>query len=58
MSSVVFMDHRIFWNTKTFKMWTKVEDDATDSVVGLNENEQEPGSINKDTDITDYQEPK
>ena len=39
-------------------MRTKVEDDATDSVVGLNENEQEPGSINKDTDVTGDQEPK
>ena len=58
MSSVVVMDHRIFWNTKKIKMPTKVDTDATDSVMGLNDNEQEPGGINKYTDVTDDQEPK
>ena len=38
-------------------MPTKVDTDATDSVMGLNDNEQEPGSINKYTDVTYDQEP-
>ena len=37
---------------------SKVDADATDSVMGLNENEQEPGGIKKDSNATDYQEPK
>ena len=39
-------------------MPTKVAADATDAVMGLNKNEQEPGGINKETDVTDNQEPK
>ena len=38
-------------------MTTKVNADATDAVMGLNDNDQEPGGINKDTNITDDQEP-
>ena len=39
-------------------MPTKVDTDATDAVMSLNDNEQEPGCINKDTDVTDDQEPR
>ena len=38
-------------------MPTKLDADATYSVVGLNYNDQEPGDINKDTNVTDDQEP-
>ena len=58
MSSVVVIDHIFFWNTKIFKIPTKVDADATDYFMGLNENEQELGGINKDSDVTDDQEPK
>ena len=55
MYSVVVLDHRFFWITKTFKIPTKLYYDATDDVMGLNDNSQEPGGINKDTDVTDDQ---
>ena len=42
-----------FFNTKTFKMPTKVYSDATHSFMGLNYNEQEPGGINKDSNVMD-----
>ena len=58
MSSVVVMDHRFFWNTKTFKIPNKLDYGATDAVMGINDNEQEPGGINKETVVTDDQEPK
>ena len=35
-------------------MPTKVDADATDAAMGLNENDQEPVGINKNTDVTDY----
>ena len=38
-------------------MPTKVDTYVTDSVMGLNDNEQETGGINKYTDVTDDQEP-
>ena len=44
-----------FFEIKTFKMPTKIEYDATDAVMGLHENDQEPGGINKNTDVTDDQ---
>ena len=58
MSSVVVLARRFFWNTKTFKIPTRVDDDATDYGMGVNDNDQEPGGINKNTDVTDDQEPK
>ena len=58
MSSVVVLDHIFFLNTKTFKIPTKVDSDTTDAIMGINENDQEPGVINKNTDITDDKEPK
>ena len=58
MSSVFILAHRFFWNTKKIRIPTKVDATKTDDVFVLNKNDQEPGSINKDTDITDYQEPK
>ena len=58
MSSVVVLDHIYILNTKTFKMPTKVDADAMNAAMGLNENEQEPAGINKDTNVTDDQEPK
>ena len=39
-------------------MPTKVDADSTYDVMGLNDNSQEPGGINKDTYVMDYQEPK
>ena len=45
----------IFLNAKTFKMRTKIDAGATGDIIGLNDNEQEPGSINKDSDVTDDQ---
>ena len=58
MPSVVVLDHIFCWNTKTFKIPTKLDIDATDDVMGLNKNYQEPGGINKYVDVTDDQEPK
>ena len=58
MSSVVVLDHRIFWDTITFKIPPKVVANATDYVICLNKNYQEQGDINKYTDITYDQEPK
>ena len=58
MSSAVVLDHRLFWNTKTFKMPTKVDANETDHVMGLNENDQEPGGTNKKYYVTDDQKPK
>ena len=55
MSSVIVPDHRFFWDAKTFKIPTKVDADATDAVMGLNKNEQEPGGINKNNNVTDDQ---
>ena len=52
-----------FWLTdfvdiqKTFKIITKVDSDSTDYFMGLNNNDQEPGGINKNTNVTDDQEP-
>ena len=48
----------MFWNAKKIEIPTKVDTGATDSVMGLNYNEQEPGGIKKYTDVTDDQEPK
>ena len=45
MSSVVVLSHRFFWNTKTFKIPTKVDADATNTVMGLNENYKKPRGI-------------
>ena len=42
----------MYWNTKTFKISTKVDADATDYVMVLNDNYQEPGGINKNYDLT------
>ena len=39
-------------------MPTKVDADATDDVMVINENYQEPGGINKSTNLTDDQELK
>ena len=39
-------------------MPTNVDSDATDYVISLNDNAQEPGGINKDTDVTDDNETK
>ena len=38
-------------------MPTKLDDDATNAFMSLNDNYQEPGGINKNTDVTDEQEP-
>ena len=46
MSSVVVLAHRFCQNTKTFKTPTKLVADATDCVMGLNNDDQEPGRIN------------
>ena len=43
---------------KNIKIPTKVEADATDAFMGLNENEQEPYGINKESYVTDDQEQK
>ena len=43
---------------KTSKIPTKVDDGTKYSVVGLKNNYQEPGGINKNTDVTYDQEPK
>ena len=47
MSSIVVLDHIFFWNTKTFKIPTKVDAYATDDVMDINENYQEPMGILK-----------
>ena len=52
---LLFWITKIFCNTKTFKFTTKVDADSTYYVMSLNENEQEPGSIIKDSDVTDDQ---
>ena len=57
-SSVVVLYHRILQNTKTFKMPTKVDNDATNTSMGINYNEQEPGGTNKYVNVTDELEPK
>ena len=56
MSSVVVLAHR-FLKYKKIKMPTKVDSYATNSVMGINDNNQEPWGINKYTDVTDDQEP-
>ena len=38
-------------------MPTKVDADAMDVVIGRSENDQEPGGINKTTNVTHDQEP-
>ena len=58
MPSIVVLDCRIFWNTKTFKIPTKLDAYAMDAVLGLNDNEQDPGGINKDFNVTNEQELK
>ena len=40
MSCIVVLDHRFCWNSKIFKISTKVDADATDSVIDLNEKYQ------------------
>ena len=52
------MAHRMFWDTKTFNIPNKSDVDATDTVMGLNDNELKPGGINKYTDVTGDQESK
>ena len=39
-------------------MPTKVDANETDHVMGLNENDQEPGGTNKNYYVTDDQKPK
>ena len=39
-------------------MPAKVNADATDAVMDINKNEQEPGGISKDSGVTDDQEQK
>ena len=55
MPSIVVLDCRIFWNTKTFKIPTKVDAYAMNDVLGINDNEQDPGGINKDPGVTNEQ---
>ena len=58
MSSVVVLSHIFCWDTKTFKIPTKVDADATDAFMGLTYNFQYPGFINKNDNDNDDQEPK
>ena len=39
-------------------MKTKLDADVMYTVMGINDNEREPGGINKDNDVTDDQESK
>ena len=39
-------------------MPTKLDDDTTDDVIGINDNNQETGDINKYINVTVDQEPK
>ena len=39
-------------------MPTKVDNDATNTSMGINYNEQEPGGTNKYVNVTDELEPK
>ena len=43
---------------KKKKIPTKIDADTTDAVAGLNKNDQEPGGINKNSDVTCDQEKK
>ena len=58
MSSIVVLDHRFFWDTRTFNILNKVYNDTTDSVMVPNNNKQEPGGITKNSDVTDDEGPK
>ena len=58
MSSVLVLDKIYFWNTKTFKIPTKVDNYTKDSVMGLNDNNRQPGRIKINTDVNYEQEPK
>ena len=40
MSSVLVLGHIFCWNTNTLKMTTDVGVNATDSVMGINKNDQ------------------
>ena len=57
MSSVVVLDNRFCLNEKSFKIPIKLYYDTTDSVVVISYNDQEPGGINKNADVTNDQEP-
>ena len=39
-------------------MTAKVDTDSTGSFLGINLNDQKPGGINKNANVTDDQEPK
>ena len=52
MLLVIVLAHIFCWNTKTFKITTKVGSDATYDVMGLNDNDQEPGVI-KNVNVID-----
>ena len=54
MSSVVVL-YQGFFLIEAFKTPTKVDADATDADIYLNDNDKEPGGINKDSDVTDDQ---
>ena len=58
ISSVVVLDKIFGWNTKSFKIPTKVDNNATDPVIVLGDNDQELGGINKKIYVTDDQELK
>ena len=58
MSYVVVLAYIFLWDKKTSNIPTKVDADATGEVTGLNKNEQEPGGINKNADVTDWQQQK
>ena len=42
MSFVIVLDPSFVLNAKTFKIPTKVDAEESDSVMGLNDNDQEP----------------
>ena len=48
----------MFLNAKKTEIPNMVDTGAKDSVMVLNYNEQEPGGINKYTDVDDDQEPR
>ena len=54
---LVGLDHIFFWNIQTFKISSKTDADAAADLMGLNDNDKEPGEINKNYDVTDGQEP-
>ena len=55
MSSMGALDHRFFWNTKTFKIPTNLDSNETGASMGIKNNDQEPGGINKNANETDRQ---